>query len=54
MELSDSPTLSHRPQLCQPEPVTRVLSPWYLQHRDRGWDEDQGRAASMASVLPSS
>ena len=38
MELHDSPSLSHRPQACQPDPVARPLAPWYLQHRDQGWD----------------
>ena len=38
MELSDRPSLSHRPQVSQPDPTpARQWAPWYLQHRDRGW-----------------
>lgn len=37
MELCDRPSLSHRPQASQPDPVARLLAPWFLQHRDQRW-----------------
>lgn len=37
MELCDRPSLSHRPRTGQPEPIARLLAPWFLQHRDQGW-----------------
>lgn len=37
MELCDRPSLSHRPQANQPDPVARLLAPWFLQHRDQRW-----------------
>lgn len=39
MELCDRPSLCHRPQASQPDPTpARQLAPWYLQHRDQGWE----------------
>lgn len=39
MELYDRPSFSHRPQASQPDPTPAgQLAPWFLQHRDRGWE----------------
>ncbi|MGY3941889.1 hypothetical protein [Aeromonas tecta] len=39
MEQSDRPSLRHRPHASQPDPSpARQLAPWYLQHRDKGWE----------------
>lgn len=39
MEVRDPPCLSQRPQASQPDPTpARLLTPWYQQHRDQGWE----------------
>lgn len=38
MELCDRPSSRHQPHASQPDPTARQLAPWYLQHRDQGWE----------------
>lgn len=39
MELCDRPSLGHRPQASQPDPIPAGQpSPWYMLHRDQGWE----------------
>ncbi|MEG0009257.1 MAG: hypothetical protein RR721_19680 [Aeromonas sp.] len=38
MELCDHPSSRHQPYASQPEPAAGPLAPWYLQHRDLGWE----------------